>query len=247
VNGEAGRLAALHDLLSRRYRDGDRLIYLGNYVGRGAAVAETIAELLSFRRAVMARRGGFACEVVFLRGSQEEMWQKLLQLQFATNPGEVLRWMLAQGMGTTLAAYGADPEQGLRACREGALGLTRWTGSLRAAVNAAPGHTQLMSALRRAAFTDAPPGALLFVHAGIAPDRPLDAQKDAFWWGGAGFLEMTQPYPGYARVIRGYDRQQGGLVETPFAVSLDAGCGAGGKLLAACFAASGEILDLLEA
>ena len=36
-------------------------------------------------------RGTFLGDIVFLRGSQEEMWQKLLELQFAPNPREVLR------------------------------------------------------------------------------------------------------------------------------------------------------------
>lgn len=247
IHGEAERLARLHDGIDARFRDGDRIVYLGNYFGRGAAIAATVDELLSFRCAVMARPGGFACDVVFLRGSQEEMWQKLLQLQFAANPGEVLEWMLAQGVEATLRAYGGDPDQGRRACREGARGITRWTATLRAALNAAPGHAQLATALRRAAFTQPREGAgLLFVHAGIAPDRPLDAQNDAFWWGGGRLLEMTEPYAGYRRVVRGFDRRHGGLVESPFAVSVDGGSGFGGPLLAACLAADGSIVDQVE-
>jgi serine/threonine protein phosphatase 1 len=195
----------------------------------------------------LGRPGGFACDVAFLRGAQEEMWQKLLQLQFASNPREVLEWMLAQGVDATLRAYGGDPEQARKACREGALGLTRWTGTLRTALNTTLGHAQLMTALRRAAFTQpAEGGGLLFVHAGITPDRPLDAQKDAFWWGSGKFLEMTEPYSGYRRVVRGFDRRHEGLVEGPFAVSLDAGCGFGGPLLAACLAADGRIADKIE-
>src|SRR5690349_1125594 len=97
VRGEARRLARLHDLISERFQEGDRVVYLGNYVGNGAVFA-TIDELLDFRRRVLGRLRGFACDVVFLRGAQEEMWQKLLQLQFAPNPGEVLRWMVDAGM-----------------------------------------------------------------------------------------------------------------------------------------------------
>src|SRR5271165_1084784 len=47
------------------------------------AVLTTLDELLDFRRRVLGRGGGAACDVAFLRGSQEEVWQKLLQLQFA--------------------------------------------------------------------------------------------------------------------------------------------------------------------
>ena len=61
------------------------------------------------------------------------MWQKMLQLQFAPNPQDVLRWMLAQGVEGTLRAYGGRPEEGMAAAREGAVRLTRWTNGLREA------------------------------------------------------------------------------------------------------------------
>ena len=108
------------------------------------------------------------------------MLQKLLQLQFAPNPGEVLAWMVEAGIGPTVRAYGGDLRQGFAATRGGPRTITRWTSTLRDAVNAAPGHTMLLSALRHAAFTEE--GGLLFVHAGVDPARPLTAQGDAFWW-----------------------------------------------------------------
>lgn len=242
IHGEAERLVTLHEQLWPRLKGGDRIVYLGNYLGHGPDIAGTVAELLLFRCAVLARRGTFACDIVFLRGAQEEMWQKLLQLQFASAPREVLSWMLEHGVGATLAAYGGEPQRALAASREGAMGLTRWTAGLRSAMHAAPGHTQLMTALRRAAFTDT----LLFVSAGVDPSRPLDAQGDAFWWGGGRFLDAP-PFAGFRRVIRGYDPRHAGLVEAPHAVSLDAGCGFGGPLLAACFAPDGTLVETLRA
>ncbi len=245
IHGEAARLIALHGALAHRWRPGDRLVYLGNCIGRGAGLAQTIAELLSFRTAVIAQRGVFAADVAYLRGSQEEMWQKLLELQFAPNPREVLQWMLDQGVGATVAAYGANPEEGLRACREGPLAITRWTSALRAAINVVPGHRPFLTALRRAAFTDE--GGVLFVHAGVAANRPLYAQKDVFWWGGGPFLELDEPFSGFRRVVRGYERQHSGIVEGQFATSLDGGCGFGGDLLAGCFGPKGELLETLKA
>jgi serine/threonine protein phosphatase 1 len=47
-------------------------------------------------------------------------------------------------------------------------------------------------------------------------------------------------------VIRGFDRQHGGLRESPYALSLDAGCGFGGGLVAACIAPDGSLLDQIE-
>ncbi len=170
VNGAARRLVSVHDLISERFQEGDRVVYLGNYVGHGDAVLATIDELLDFRRRVLGRRHGFACDAVFLRGAQEEMWQKMLQLQFAPNPSEVLQWMVEAGMAAIIQAYGGDLRQALAASRDGPRTITRWTGALRSAMNAAPGHTALFSQLRHAAFTGE--GGLLFIHAGTRPVAP---------------------------------------------------------------------------
>src|SRR5215470_8748830 len=107
IHGEADRLDAVHHALWARFAPGDRLVYLGNILGRGPAVRDTVDLLLEFRRHLLARSGMFAYDIAYLRGSQEEMWDKLLQLQFAPNPREVMDWMLAQGIAATLAAYGA--------------------------------------------------------------------------------------------------------------------------------------------
>jgi hypothetical protein len=245
IHGEAARLGRLHDRIAGRFGDGDQVVYLGNYFGHGGAVAATIDELLDFRRRVLARRRGFTCHLVFLRGAQEEMWQKLLQLQFAPNPGEVLAWMAREGVEATVRAYGGELRHGLAASRDGPRTITRWTSALRGAMNAAPGHTMLLSSLRHAAFTE--DRRLLFVHAGIDAARPLAQQRDAFWWGGCEILDLDEPFDGFGRIVRGYDRRRRGLVERPFAVSLDAGSGRGGRLLAAAFSPDGAVIEVVEA
>jgi hypothetical protein len=245
VHGEAKRLARVHDLIGERFFRGDRLVYLGNYLGYGEDVAATIDELLDFRRRVLGRPDGFACDVAYLRGAQEEMWQKLLQLQFAPNPGEVLAWMVRVGVEATVRAYGGDMRQGFAATRDGPRTITRWTSGLRAAMNAAEGHSTLFAALRHAAYTDE--AGLLFVHAGIDPHRALAAQGDAFWWSGADIVGLNAPFARFIRVIRGFDRDRRGVVEGPFGVSVDGGAGRGGRLQAACFAADGQLVDFCEA
>lgn len=244
IHGEAERLARLHRQLEGEIAAGDRLVYLGGYLGYGGAVAATIDELLVFRRTFIARPGVEVDDVVFLRGAQEEMWQKLLQLQFAAQPTEVLRWMLERGIGATVAAYGGSIAEGLAAAEDGVLALTRWTGVLRQAMRAADGHTALVSALRHAAVTA--DGAMLFVHAGIDPTCPLTAQRDHFWWGAPAFDSLDQPYDGFRVVVRGFAPQGPGLVLTRPVTTLDAGCGRGGPLVAACFGPDGEVLQVLE-
>lgn len=245
VHGEADRLRRLHGLLLRRLKPGDRLVYLGNIMGRGAGVRAALDEALAFRRGFLAARNAFVHDIAFLRGAQEEMWQRLFQLQFAVNPSEVFAWMLTQGVGVTLEAYGMRIDEATSAIRQGPMAITRWAGRLRAAFQGTPGHQEYLSSLKRAAFTR--DGSLLFVHRGIDPERPLEAQGDVFWWGTRAFDQIEAPFAGFRTVVRGFDPQHRGLTMTSCTASLDAGCGFGGPLLAGCFTPDGALADSIEA
>ena len=124
------------------------------------------------------------------------------------------------------------------------MAIGRWTNTLRQAMAARPGHRALMSALRRAAYTE--DNGLLFVHAGLDPKRPLEKQGDALWWGHPGWGSVSR-YQDYRRVVRGFGRAPGALDQARYALSIDGGCGLGGKLIAVCFAPDGETLEQLEA
>jgi len=245
IHGEAGRLCALHAGLRERVAVGDTLVYLGNLMGHGAAVFETIDEILLFRRALLARPGADCADFVYLRGSQEEMWHRLLQAQFAINPKEVLTWMFDHGVEATVRAYGSTARDGLQAASRGARALTEWTSRLRAAMRAADGHNALMSSLRRAALTE--DRALLLVNAGIDASRPLSEQFDSFWWAGAAFESLKEPIGEFRRIVRGFDPRHKGINIRDFAVSVDGGCGFGGPLTATCFDSRGEIVESLDA
>src|SRR3546814_9253040 len=59
-------------------------------------------------------------------------------------------------------------------------------------------------------------------------------------------LFRSRPYRGYRRVVRGFCPQHPGLDLGGFTATLDAGCGFGGPLLAACFAVDGSLVDEIE-
>lgn len=246
IHGESSRLQALHATLIPRLESGDRLVYLGNYLGYGGKILETIRELLRFRRVFLARPVFTGVDdFVLLRGCQEEMWQRVLQLQFAVNPAEVLEWMVERGLEATLKAYAGAAEDGFESAREGPLALTQWTTRLREAMREAPGHMSLMSALKRAAFTE--DETLLFVNTGVDVSQPLAEQSDSFWWAGQSFKDINRPYRGYRRLIRGYDPDHGGFAEQPLTLTVDGGCGFGGPLVAACLMPDGSVVDRIEA
>jgi hypothetical protein len=264
IHAEATHLARLHARLESRVWRGDRVVYLGNVIGLGADVAATVRELLLFRRAVLARPGFEPEDVVVLRGAQEQMLTRTLELQFAEGPAaaeQALAWMGAHGLAPTLLAYGTSLTEGLRIARQGPMAIGRWTASIRARIRDLPGHDPLLAGLSRAAITvprdlagEAP--GMLMVASGLDPQRPFAEQGDAFWWRPDGFAAVehgtvgpngeTVGWAGFARIVRGLDPAGGGLAQTDFTVTLDAGCGRGGGLAVGLFAPDGALLELIQ-
>lgn len=241
VHADIERLREAHHELAARLLAGDRLIYLGNLIGHGEASIATLDELLAFRRDFLCLPGAMPEDIVYLRGAQEEMWRKLLQIQFAPGPAEVFDWMLRHGLEPSLRGYGIDPRQAQNTLREGALGISRWTNALRGAIRKHPGHDDLFGSFRRAAYTAG--GELLFVHAGVDPGVPLEAQSDHLWWGSPSFRGMAQPYAGFRRVISGCNPRGEGAHLDAFTCCLDGGTGFGGPLNVACFTLDGAIVE----
>jgi serine/threonine protein phosphatase 1 len=103
-----------------------------------------------------------------------------------------------------------------------------------------------MSVLKRAAMTEAEDGSLLFVHAGLNPTRALTEQGDNFWWDATGFDRAQEPYENFKRVFRGADPAGRGVRMDGYAVTLDAGCGTGGPLIAAAVLPDGRIVDTIQ-
>ena len=244
IHGQAERLVALHAALEERFRSGDRIVYLGNYLGIGEQVAATLDELVAFRSALLAVPHMNVCDVAYLRGSQEEMWQKLFSLHLSVEPASVLDWMLDRGVRQTLEAYGWDAAEAQGRVSNGSQEIARWTNEVRAGMQRHPGHQELLGSVRQAAFTD--DGALLFVNAGVDPSRPIDAQRDAFWWGSDRLTALDPPYAGFRKIIRGFDPAQGGVSLDGYVATVDGGAGFGGTLTAACFDAEGDALDRVD-
>lgn len=246
IHGDVEKLEALHDALAPLLRAGDTVVYLGNYLGYGAGAADVVDELLRFRSWFLALKPFVhPADIVHLRGAQEEMFDRLLQLQFSTDPKGTLSWMLDRGLEATIVGYGSDAESAFQAAGGGALAMTYWTSALRKAMQAKEGHAAFYSHLRRAAYLDN--GAALFVSAGLDTEKPLRLQTDALWWAARSFEDIEEPYRGYARIVRGYDPDQRGFTETGCTISIDGGSGRGGDLLAVCLDQAGAVEQFLTA
>ncbi|NOZ67406.1 MAG: hypothetical protein GXP00_13095 [Alphaproteobacteria bacterium] len=246
IHGQSSALADLHADLVTKFQAGDRLVYLGNYFGRENTAVETVNELLTMRRKLMAMAETSKPDAfVYLRGAREEMLTKLLQLQFAPNPGEVMDWLLGHHLGAVLEGYGTQEHVARAISREGTLSISKWTSSMRRNINIHSGHGAFFSNLRRAAFTRE--GKILFVHASLDVSRPLTMQKDNFWWDNGRFDDIDAAYYGFLRIVRGYDHANRGLrLNHPHTATLDGGSGRGGALNAVCFSPEGDVLDHLS-
>lgn len=196
-----GRLDLLQRLLtaisadSIQTRNAERplIVFLGDYIDRGAESSGVIEQILSLRR--QAR-----FEVRCLKGNHEQAL-----LQFLDDPGFGPAWV-GHGGGPTLMSYGIAPPQ-MRSDEEG------WAAT-RLAFRAAlpPKHLDFFESLELSLVV----GDYLFVHAGVRPGVPLahQSEQDLLWIRGEflndvnGFEKMIvhghtpvdRPYVGRSRI-----------------------------------------------
>lgn len=254
INGQLQPLVDIHKAIFDRFTPGDRVVYTGNYLGgENARPLEVLDELLFFRRTLLAREGAMANDFVYLRGIQEELLDKFLQLQFAPDARRIVEWIADKHpeMHGILCAYGTSLPDAGRVSREGVISLTRWTAFLKKQMRKTAGHEVFFAALRRAAFTDKGEDCkndnLLFVHAGIDPEATLTRQGDSFWWKAKDFNSLEAACPPFRSVVRGFDPAHGGVHIGKAAISLDGGCGYGGRLVCARLSDAGDVQELIAA
>ena len=158
---------------------GDKLIFLGNVIGFRDRSKEIISEVLSLRFNLMAKFKLNHDDIVFLRGAQEEMFSKLLQLQIAPNPIEIIDWIFSHGVDRTIISYGFDPDNFRSVASQGAIQINKLTAKLNHQISEISGHKEYFSNLKHAAYSESKE--VLFVNRGVDISRPLSAQNDCFF------------------------------------------------------------------
>ena len=83
IHGNLYGLKKIHNHIFDSFNENDSIVYLGNVIGVGDNSAEVIDEIMNFRVSLMAKYEIDFKNFVFLRGAQEEMWLKLLELQIS--------------------------------------------------------------------------------------------------------------------------------------------------------------------
>ena len=244
VHGNLPSIKKVHDHIFQNYRPKDKIIYLGNMIGVGLESSETIYEILKFRSNLMSEFQLNLEDFVFLRGAQEEMLQKILELHISPNPKEVLLWTFEHGVDKTLMSYQINSKEILDVCELGSVSISKWTKKAKNHIDTFEGHKNYYACLVHAAFPITKK--ILFVNRGVDTSRPLSAQNDCFWWGYHNFSITNKPYYNFSKIVRGYDPKKTGPSRENVVCSLYCGSGFGGPVAAGLFLSTGEIIDIIK-
>jgi len=247
IHSNLDSFESIKDFIMSEFKQKDKLVFLGNVIGLGNHAKETLTEVNKLRFKIMSKFQIKSDSIVYLRGAQEEMLSKLLQLQTAPNPQEIINWMLEHGVDKTINSYGLQTHELKSISNSGTLNITKWTSNLNKLINSIPGHKEYFLNLKHAAFSSSKK--ILFVNRGVDISRPLSAQNDCFWWGYQNFSKINQPYNSFVRIVRGYESKhvhdinmsKNNVLCTLFKQPLS-----NKKIFAGLFRENGEILDIFE-
>ena len=247
IHSHIDSFESIKEHILKYFSNGDRLVFLGNIIGLGENSKDTISSVINMRNNLLSKFSLKPEDIVFLRGAQEEMFLKLLQLQTAPNPLDIVQWMFEHGVDQTAKSYGFDKDKIIEISTQGTLSISRWTAKFNKIIARFPGHNEYFLNLHHAAFSDTKK--ILFVNRGVDISRPLSAQNDCFWWGYQNFSTINKPYNTFVRIVRGYQSTHTNNLENSRQNVVCTLCHPvfdNSKILGGIFAENGEILDLFE-
>ncbi len=247
IHSNLKSFTSIKKFILNNFESDDKLIFLGNIIGLGDNSKETLNSVIDLRFNLMSKFKLKPDSIIFLRGAQEEMFSKLLQLQLAPNPNEIIDWMFDHGVNKTIESYGFSEQEVKHIASSGTINISKWTSNLNKVLQKNPGHTQYFLNLKHAAYSHTKK--ILFVNRGVDITRPLSAQNDCFWWGFQNFSKIEKPYKTFLRIVRGYQSEHSNQLEisknnvvcTLFKQPLS-----NKSILCGIFAENGDILDLFE-
>jgi len=247
IHSNLSSFSSIKKFILENFEISDKLIFLGNVIGLGDNSKETLSSVIDLRFNLMSKFKLKSDSIIFLRGAQEEMFSKLLQLQLAPNPTEILEWMFDHGVNKTIKSYGFSEDEVRNIASSGTMNISKWTTSLNKALQKIPGHTEYFLNLKHAAYSHTEK--ILFVNRGVDITRPLSAQNDCFWWGYQNFSTIQEPYKTFLRIVRGYESEhtnQSEISKNKVVCTLFKQPLSNKSVLCGIFTENGEILDLFE-
>ena len=110
IHSNIDSFESIKDHILKSFSNGDKLIFLGNIIGIQKNTKETLSSVISMRNYLLSKFLLKPDDIIFLRGAQEEMFLKLLQLQTAPNPYDIVKWIFEHGVDKTVESYGFNKE-----------------------------------------------------------------------------------------------------------------------------------------
>ena len=142
IHSNLKSFSSIKKYIQKNFNAEDKLIFLGNVIGLGENSRETLSSVIDLRFNLMSKFRLKPETIVFLRGAQEEMFSKLLQLQLAPNPTEIIDWMFDHGVNKTINSYGFSENEVRNIASSGTLNISKWTSNLSRVIQENPGHEQ---------------------------------------------------------------------------------------------------------
>jgi serine/threonine protein phosphatase 1 len=247
IHSRADSFESIKEHIMKNFDSNDKVVFLGNVIGVGDFAKETLSSVIDMRMMLMSKFYLKPEDIIFLRGAQEEMFLKLLQLQTAPNPSEILNWMYEHGVDKTVESYGLNSKEFIKVSSQGIISITKLTSKLNKILANNRGHKEYFLSLQHAAFPDT--RKVLFVNRGVDITRPLSAQNDCFWWGYHNFSKINKSYTTFRKIIRGYESSivsNFDNIQEKIVCSLYQGPLSSDNIIAGKFNDSGQILDLFE-
>jgi len=247
IHSKLDAFNSIKNYLIENFEENDYLVFLGNVIGLGEKSKETLSSVIDLRNKLMGKFLLSPEKIIFLRGAQEEMFLKLLQLQTAPNPPDIVNWIFEHGVDSTIISYGFDKKEIINIASQGALSISKLTAKINITLMKQPGHKEYFANLKHAAFADT--RKILFLNRGVDITRPLSAQNDCFWWGYQNFSSLNKPYNSFIRIVRGYkslDKKNNKNSKDKIVCSLFNQPISNPNIVGGIFDDSGKILDLFE-
>ena len=239
VFGKYDRLKIIHEVIASDLKDDDYIVYMGNMVGVGSKSAEVLDEIKKFKESLPDNT------FFYLRGAQEEMWQKLLQLHLAHKPEKVYQYLLQNGVKSILESYGISPDEGEKIVEKGTVAISHWTETIRDKFYETSAYEGIFQKLKHAAYRE--DKRLLFVNAGVDHKLPLEKHKDEFWWADANSFSAEKPFNDFSMVVRAYAKgMKAGIYKDDYYLTLGSGEAPTAHIYAALFSENGVLNKAAE-
>ena len=144
---------SIKNFIIHNFKKQDKIVFLGNVIGLGNFTKETLSSIINLRSILMSKYFLKPDDIVFLRGAQEEMFSKILQLHTAPNPIEIIDWMFEHGVDKTLNSYGFEKAEVINIASSGTVSISKWISKLNKELINNPGHKEYFLNLKHAAYS----------------------------------------------------------------------------------------------